>query len=271
MKIRNKKTGEIREFDCTLINSSKLSAQNRQRLYWCGKRNPDGTYSTVQIEQPEDRGILLRDILETGVAFNEKCYTLKAQYYKSSAINAVDGGHFPAPMVAEAVNTTSNGKSYCLPANRGGHSLEHDLSKGKYSYVAEPIRVGTYPTDKGTIVNSQSKRIYSVDGKACSVCASCTGGNGDTSSPATRLYAEPVRIGTIESETSGTGWDSKQYRVYSPEGKSVTLCGCGGGVGAKTGLYAVPTDCDVVVTKKQHSLPAKRQETQHSSGKPRQF
>lgn len=59
MKIRNKKTGEIREFDCTLINSSKLSAQNRQRLYWCGKRNPDGTYSAVPVQQPDDRGIYL--------------------------------------------------------------------------------------------------------------------------------------------------------------------------------------------------------------------
>ncbi|MDO4853570.1 MAG: DNA cytosine methyltransferase, partial [Clostridia bacterium] len=34
--------------------------------------------------------------------------------------------------------------------------------------------------------------------------------------------------------------DSQQYRVYSPDGKSVTLCGNGGGLGAKTGLYAVP-------------------------------
>jgi len=49
------------------INSSKVSAQNRQRLYWAGKREADGTYSRVDVEQPEDRGILLRDILESGV------------------------------------------------------------------------------------------------------------------------------------------------------------------------------------------------------------
>ena len=28
-----------------LINSALVSAQNRQRLYWVGRRNPDGTYS----------------------------------------------------------------------------------------------------------------------------------------------------------------------------------------------------------------------------------
>ena len=132
------------------INSALVSAQNRQRLYWVGKRNPDGTYSKVEIEQPEDRGILLRDILETGVAFNEKGYTLKAQYSKSNISNAFSG-HFPAPMVAE-----------------------------------------------------------------------------------------PIWGGTIESEAKNADFDSPQYRVYSPDGKSVTLCGQGGGVGAKTGLYAVP-------------------------------
>ena len=39
-----------------LINSALVSAQNRQRLYWVGKREPDGTYSQVRVEQPEDRG-----------------------------------------------------------------------------------------------------------------------------------------------------------------------------------------------------------------------
>lgn len=91
-------------FEPICINSSKLSAQNRQRLYWCGKRNPDGTYSRVDVEQPEDRGILLRDILETGAAFREKGYTLKANYSKASVVNSVNGGRFPAPMAAEPVS-----------------------------------------------------------------------------------------------------------------------------------------------------------------------
>ena len=60
-----------------LINSALVSAQNRQRLYWAGKRNPDGTYSQVPVELPEDRGILLRDILETGFPLREKGYALQ--------------------------------------------------------------------------------------------------------------------------------------------------------------------------------------------------
>lgn len=134
-----------------LINSALVSAQNRQRLYWAGKRNKDGTYSQVAVEQPVDRGILLRDILESGVCWREKAYTLKANYANAGAVNGVDGGHFPATMAAE-----------------------------------------------------------------------------------------PVRIGTIENDAKNQAFDSQQYHVYSPDGKAVTLCGNGGGLGAKTGLYAVP-------------------------------
>lgn len=52
-----------------LINSALVSAQSRQRLYWT---NIPG------VEQPEDRGILVRDILESGVCWKDKAYTLKA-------------------------------------------------------------------------------------------------------------------------------------------------------------------------------------------------
>lgn len=162
------------------INSALVSAQNRQRLYWT---NIPG------VQQPEDRGILLRDILESGVAFREKAYTLKAQYYKSSASCAFDGGHFPAPMAAEPVNVTADGKAQCLRA----------------TYYKDGVR---------NLVGN------TVDRKTC--------------------VAEPVRIGTIENDAKNQDFDSQQYRVYSPDGKSVTLCGQGGGVGAKTGLYAVP-------------------------------
>lgn len=67
MKFKNKKTGEIREFDCVMIDSSRLSAQHRERNYRVGKLQEDGTYTKVEIPQPEDKGIFLRDILEEEV------------------------------------------------------------------------------------------------------------------------------------------------------------------------------------------------------------
>lgn len=178
-----------------LINSALVSAQNRQRLYWAGKRNPDGTYSQVPVEQPEDRGILLRDILETGVAWSEKSYCITATEAKGSNPQQTLTKH-RRTMVAEPiiVNGMKNGKARTVDAHMG--KLENNL----VPRINNP---------------NQAKQQYDC-------------------------IAEPVRIGTIESKAKNTDFDSQQYRVYSPDGKSVTLCGQGGGVGAKTGLYAVP-------------------------------
>lgn len=63
-------------FEAVEINSALISAQNRQRLYWVGRRNADGSYSRVRIPLPIDRGIVLRDILDSGIAWNEKSYAL---------------------------------------------------------------------------------------------------------------------------------------------------------------------------------------------------
>lgn len=50
-------------FEPIMINSALVSAQNRERYYWVGKRNENGDYDKVMIEQPKDRGIMLKDIL----------------------------------------------------------------------------------------------------------------------------------------------------------------------------------------------------------------
>jgi len=54
------------------INSSLVSAQNRQRLYW----------TNIPFEMPTDKGILLKDILEDGFTDREKSYCLDANYFR---------------------------------------------------------------------------------------------------------------------------------------------------------------------------------------------
>lgn len=49
-----------------MINAALVSAQNRKRLFWVG-RLVGNKYLKVEISQPEDKGILLRDILEPKV------------------------------------------------------------------------------------------------------------------------------------------------------------------------------------------------------------
>ncbi len=63
-------------FQPQAINSSTVSAQNRHRLYWFGKRvlrepKPSGDtygYDAIPIPPMEDKGIVLHDILENGIA-----------------------------------------------------------------------------------------------------------------------------------------------------------------------------------------------------------
>jgi DNA-cytosine methyltransferase len=51
-----------------MINASLVSAQNRKRLFWCGKlSSKNGNYEQVHITQPGDRGIMLKHILEQKV------------------------------------------------------------------------------------------------------------------------------------------------------------------------------------------------------------
>ena len=179
-------------FEAVLINSALVSAQNRQRLYWVGKRNNDGTYSKVNVKQPDDRGILLRDILETGIAWQEKSYNL---------------------------TTRCNG---AIPSDT--------LKRHRHTMVAEPVCVaerGRYIGDDSEVEQRLEARN---DGKT----------NTLTTVQKDNQVAVPIRIGTIENDAKNHKFDSQQYRVYSPDGKGVTLCGNGGGLGAKTGLYAVP-------------------------------
>lgn len=189
-----------------LINSALVSAQNRQRLYWVGRRNPDGTYSQVAVEQPMDRGILLRDILESGVCWKEKGYAL--------------------------LSTT------------GGTTADDMVSRHQRNGAAEPVAIKPLTEKEMDYMVRETK-----DGRnhfdfdyfhdATQEKSACVTANTHKGVPY-NVLVEPVRIGTIENDAKNQTFDSQQYRVYSPDAKSVTLCGQGGGVGAKTGLYAVP-------------------------------
>lgn len=194
-----------------LINSALVSAQNRQRLYWVGKREPDGTYSQVRVEQPEDKGILLRDILETGICWRKKGYALTASSHSATAEDMF--ARRQRNGVAEPIDA-------CCVAQRG-------------SYIGEGGKVAQHFEAR-------------TDGKT----------NTLTTVEKDNLIAEPISIGTIENDAKKQDFDSQQYRVYSPDGKSVTLCGNGGGVGAKTGLYAVPVPVNETVEGKAQCLRA---------------
>jgi predicted phage terminase large subunit-like protein len=61
------------------INSSLVSAQNRVRLYWTNIPN---------VVQPDDKEIVLKDILETGIVDRDKSFCIDANYFKGGNLKS---------------------------------------------------------------------------------------------------------------------------------------------------------------------------------------
>jgi DNA-cytosine methyltransferase len=77
-----------------LINSALVSAQNRNRLYWTNIPN---------ITQPNDEGILLKDILVSGAVDRYKSHCLDANYFKGGNLKSYFEKH-RRQLVFEAKN-----------------------------------------------------------------------------------------------------------------------------------------------------------------------
>lgn len=218
-----------------LINSALVSAQQRKRLYWCN----------WAVEQPEDKGIVLKDVLETGHAWSEKSVCITANY---------NGAHFPhdylfhqRQMVAENIE-----KPLLIQENTiKGYT---EINKGE-------CFDNTFP-------NSQTRRGRKMDKKANCLtavvpqffqyigCAFRSRGkekhlevrkdekaNALTSVMTDSAICKPLQVGC-------KGKDAQANRIYSVRGKSVCLNANGGGGGAKTGLYKIDLpDGDYYVRK----------------------
>jgi DNA (cytosine-5)-methyltransferase 3A len=122
-------TKELFGIEPVMINASLVSAQNRKRLFWIGKLVGD-TYKQVKIEQPKDKGILLRDILEPKVDeryyIKEKSNTIRVSG-RGSGIN--DRHNWDTIRIGQIGNGgqgdriySQKGKSVTLSAN-GGEGL----------------------------------------------------------------------------------------------------------------------------------------------------
>lgn len=144
-------------FEPIMINAALVSAQNRNRYYWCGKRNEDGTYSKIDIAQPNDRGIVLRDILESMVA--EKVESIGAVTPENLSANRV--GALPRPngelSTSQAFRIYDiNGKSVNITANGGG-------AGGKTGLYAIPVEFdGDKPVKAKSFVDGKTYIVYEV-------------------------------------------------------------------------------------------------------------
>lgn len=97
------------------INSALVSAQNRQRYYWCN----------WEVSQPEDKGILLADILETeGVGVLKDHGRWRESRYKA---NCVDANYW------KGVDNHAQRTMIVRPAAMVGRKINEDGVRDDYS------------------------------------------------------------------------------------------------------------------------------------------
>jgi len=126
------------------INSAQVSAQNRVRLYWTNIANePFGLFGDMHcaIPTPKDKGILLRDILETEVA--EKFYLSDKMlnYFSKRAANFNQG----------KVNLREQeGKPSCLTSSMASCDISDN-------FIAVDCNGKEYSDKSGTVLSRYAK------------------------------------------------------------------------------------------------------------------
>lgn len=171
------------------INSSLVSAQSRQRYYWT---NIPG------IEQPKERGIVLRDILEDQVGSEHYVGDNMQKNYK--------GGNQLNPNYKSQANTIHNSDKKSGTICAGTHGYANGYVGDKHKPVKQTER--------------NARHLKQLDDKSLCMTASMYKGAGNNG-----MTLVPQHIGTA---VDVNGHDQIK-RVYSPDGKSPTVTTCGGG------------------------------------------
>ena len=164
-----------------LINSSLVSAQNRNRLYWTNIPN---------ITQPQDKGIVLEDILEdwvetkaspkrlatmkpkakvsytgmyhiadaTDIKGNESIKSVYHMSGKAPTLTTMSGGHREPKVLLKNLTCTKNNKAYTLTASYSGAVAWNSAERKQRTMV--PVRSVTDTEDLATDPNTYGSVYY---------------------------------------------------------------------------------------------------------------
>lgn len=236
------------ETECIMINSALVSAQQRKRYYW----------TNWHVEQPQDKGILLKDILESAGDFPAAMRTREDNAGKFKRLETKDDSKANSltsvqtdSMVAVNIDnyfrkygtkgkimSDETEKTQCLTASMG-------CGGGNNPLIAMPVpeatKKGYTEIQQGDCVDLTQLSSKTRRGRSMKDKSNClTAGN-----PEYYQYVAPQRIGELDGLGKG-----QANRIYSVRGKSVCLNANGGGGGAKTGLYKVDLpDGDYIIRK----------------------
>ena len=128
-----------------MIDSALVSAQMRKRLYWTNIPN---------VVQPEDRGIILADILEEGEVDREKSFCLDAHYWKGTSLQ-----HYALRHKRQVVFPSKGAREEFRRAVRLlrlGHGY---VSEGEGDYYKYPTLAAQSPGTKYKLMDNGHARI----------------------------------------------------------------------------------------------------------------
>jgi DNA-cytosine methyltransferase len=166
-----------------MINSALLSAQNRKRLYW----------ANFPITQPEDKRILLKDIIDNAQTEKDKSYCIDANYFK-------------------------------------GASFKQYQTKCRRQLVNSCIQVGV---TKETKHNSITCRVYALESKSPTLTTCSTGGCQEkkiTENNITWRKLTPVeceRLQTVPDEYTLNGIDENGKQITISNSQRYKMLGNG--------------------------------------------
>lgn len=244
------------------INSALVSAQNRDRLYWTNiVAEPDGLFGDLvcKIPQPKDKGILLKDILETDVAdkyflsgkmldylnsrkanYNNGKINYKTENDIASCINASSG----AIDISDNIIIDTNRKARCFTAGGNSGGLHSQMDLVVHNTMPRSSKTGKGGT--GHLSRTDGKTYCLDTGNTNAIEIQCVAMRGrNPENPKSRVSGlpteqqlEPRNDGKtncltsvqkdnlvftknyVQWDVSGKGYKSQQDRAHYEDGKS---------------------------------------------------
>lgn len=149
------------------INSSLVSAQNRRRLYWTNiGMEPTGLFGDLEsiIQQPKDKGILLKDILESDV--DEKYFLTKntintlINNQKFNKFKPIENFNIQSSCITSNCGKVVNSNNYLKIKNRETNSVEIVANGCKEQVVGRKAQPdGTYKREYEISNDEKSKTL----------------------------------------------------------------------------------------------------------------
>ena len=201
------------ETEPIMINSALVSAQQRKRLYWT---------NISKVKQPYNKGILLNDILENAVAWQDKSCCITEAYSEAFLFNTPKRKQ--RTIVAESIK-----------------SFQYDNKNIVYEPITEVgAALRTRRNKAGNFKHLEVRKDYKL--------------NSLTTVLTDSMICQPIRVGTV-------GKGGQGERVYSVYGKTICMSANGGGKGAKTGLYKIDLPDGDYIIRKLTPVEAERSQT----------